>query len=90
MTIHLERKKVKNADKFPYQRLSYDIADANNSISIFELSKVLDEFTNRSDGEFAYAITDRGVVDEHGNITFGKPLFGKDLFNHSNEQSLTK
>lgn len=79
MTVHLERKKavISDEDKQLYQRLSYDIVpEEDNKLSIYELNAILNEFAKRSNGEFNYCITDNGIVDESGNVTFGKVLFG--------------
>ena len=78
MTIHLERKKAQQDAKYPYQLLSYDLIDQTQE-SISEISKVLNEFTKRSNGEFDYSITEGPVVNESGEMTFGKVLYGSDF-----------
>ncbi len=78
MTIHLERKIARKDAKYPYQRLSYDLTSQTQE-SISEMSRVLDEFTKRSDGEFNYAVTEDPVVNESGEIAFGKVLYGFDF-----------
>ena len=78
MTIHLERKIARKDAKYPYQRLSYDLINQTQE-SISEMSRVLDEFTKRSDGEFNYAVTGDPVVNESGELTFGEVLYGFDF-----------
>ena len=78
MTIHLERKVARKDAKYPYQRLSYDLTDQTQE-SISEISRVLDEFTKRSDGEFNYCVTGDPVVNESGEETFGEVLYGFDF-----------
>lgn len=78
MTIHLERKKTQKDAKYPYQRLSYDLTNQTKE-SISEISRVLDEFTKRSDGEFNYAITEDPIVNESGEIVPGEVLYGYDF-----------
>ena len=78
MTIHLERKSARQDTKYPYQRLSYDLTHQTEG-SILEMSKVLDEFTKRSDGEFNYSVTGNPVVNKSGEVTFGEVLYGSDF-----------
>lgn len=78
MTIHLERKIARKDAKYPYQRLSYDLTDQTPE-SISEISRVLDEFTKRSDGEFNYAVIGDPIINGSEEITFGEVLYGFDF-----------
>lgn len=81
MTIHLERKIAHEGVKYPYQRMSYDIVtDENNKLSIYELNRILNEFKNRSDGEFNYFITGDTAINESGELVFGETLYGENFF----------
>ena len=81
MTIHLERKIAQKDAKYPYQCLSYDLTNQTQE-SISEMSRVLNEFTKRSNGEFNYSVTGDPVVNESGEEVFGEVLYGSDLFQH--------
>lgn len=78
MTIHLERKIARKDAKCPYQRLSYDLINQTQE-SISEISRILDEFTKRSNGEFNYSITGDPIVNESGEVVFGEVLYGSDF-----------
>lgn len=79
MTIHLRRKIEREDAKYPYQHLSYDLNNQTKE-SISEMSRVLDEFTKRSNGEFNYSVTGDTVVNESGEVVFGEVLYGADFF----------
>jgi chaperonin cofactor prefoldin len=79
MTIHLERKIARKDAKYPYQRISYDLTDQTQE-SISEISRVLNEFTKRSDGEFNYSVTGNAIVNESGEVVSREVLYGSDFF----------
>lgn len=83
MTIHLERKIADTALQYPYRRLSYDLTHQTES-SIAEISKVLDEFKKRSDGEFNYCVTGDYTIYDDGSIHFGEVIYGEDLWDQKN------
>ena len=78
MTIHLKRKIAQKNTKHPYQHLSYDLTNQTQE-SISEMSRVLNEFSKRSDGEFDYSVTGDVTINESGEMIFGEVLYGSDL-----------
>lgn len=61
-TIHLQRKWHDKPAQAEYQRMSYDVTRQTEE-SLEEISRVLKEYSNRSNGEFDYWITGEPIED---------------------------
>lgn len=83
-TIHLQRKWHDKPAQAEYQRMSYDVTRQTEE-SLEEISRVLKEYSNRSNGEFDYWITGEPIEDGE-YIKFGEILYGNKEVFYENER----
>lgn len=83
-TIHLQRKWHDKPTQAEYQRMSYDVTRQTEE-SLEEISRVLKEYSNRSNGEFDYWITGEPIEDGE-YIKPGEILYGNKEVFYENER----